>query len=64
VVIDLLRHDRDDFRRQLGQKYSGFDPNELNRMLKAAGLAEASIRPLPPDPNVKGPALFIAHAIK
>ena len=64
VLLDLLRHDRDDFRRQLGQKHPGFDPADLNRMFKAAGLTNASVRPLPPDPNVKGPALFIAHATK
>jgi SAM-dependent methyltransferase len=64
VVIDLLRHDREDFRRQLGQKHPGFDTIDLQKMLAAAGLSKISIRSLPPDPTVKGPALFVATAQK
>jgi ArsR family transcriptional regulator len=64
VVIDLLRHDRDDFRRQLGQKHPGFDPTDLAEALDKPGLAQITVRPLPPDPDVKGPALFVATATK
>jgi ArsR family transcriptional regulator len=64
VVIDLLRHDREDFRRQLGQKHAGFDLTEVGRMLKSSGLRDVSLHALAPDPNVKGPALFVATASK
>jgi hypothetical protein len=40
----------------------GFDPGELGRMMGEAGLSPSSNRPLPPEPGVKGPALFLLVA--
>jgi ArsR family transcriptional regulator len=60
VIVDLLPHDRDDFRRRMGQQRLGFDRGELEQLMTAAGFASVSIRALPPEPNVKGPALFLA----
>ena len=62
VVVDLLPHDRDDFRRQMGQLNSGFDPASFEAGLVAAGLASTRVRPLPPEAGAKGPALFLATA--
>jgi ArsR family transcriptional regulator len=66
VIVDLFPHDREDFRRQLGQTRLGFDAKELEQLLSHAGLASAhmTIRPLPPEPNAKGPALFLATAVR
>ena len=64
VVVDLLPHDRDDFRRQMGQRHAGFDPGELERMMAAAGFSSIAHNPLPPEPGVKGPALFLTTARK
>ena len=64
VVVDLLPHDRDDLRRRLGQQRLGFAPADLEQLLRAAGFDAPIIRPLPPEPNVKGPALFLAVATK
>ena len=63
VVVDLLAHDRDDFRRQMGQRHRGFSPEQMTRWLSAAGLRDAIVHPLPPEPQAKGPALFVATAI-
>ena len=63
VVVDLLPHDRDDFRRQMGQVHAGFHPSAFGQMTADAGLASPAVRPLPPEPGVKGPALFIATAV-
>jgi ArsR family transcriptional regulator len=60
VVADLLRHDRDDFRRRMGQEGFGFEPEELRSMLEAAGLEKAACHELPPEPGAKGPALLLA----
>lgn len=60
VVVDLLRHDRDAFRRQMGQLGNGFEPAELAALLAAAGLDAVRCRPLAPEPKAKGPALLIA----
>jgi ArsR family transcriptional regulator len=66
VIVDLLPHDREDFRRQLGQTRLGFDAKELDQLLAQAGFnaAQSKIRPLPPEPNAKGPALFLATAVR
>ena len=64
VIVDLLRHDREDFRRQLGQKWPGFEAADVQRMLSAAGFTNVIVTPLPPDRNAKGPALFVASGQK
>jgi ArsR family transcriptional regulator len=62
VVVDLARHGDEPFARRLGQARLGFAPDELTRALAAAGLVSPAVRPLPPEPGARGPALFIATA--
>jgi ubiquinone/menaquinone biosynthesis C-methylase UbiE/DNA-binding transcriptional ArsR family regulator len=64
VIVDLLRHDREDFRREMGQLRLGFDTAELEAMTREAGLAEVRVGPMPPDPQAKGPALVMAVATR
>jgi ArsR family transcriptional regulator len=62
VVVDLLHHGREDFRRQMGQHWPGFEPIELSRWMTEAGLVDPVIRSLSPHPEAKGPALLLASA--
>jgi ArsR family transcriptional regulator len=64
VVVDLLRHDRDAFRRAMGQVRNGFEVDELARLLEAAGMKQIDCAPLPPEPEAKGPALLLASAAR
>ncbi|HEY1684590.1 MAG TPA: metalloregulator ArsR/SmtB family transcription factor [Tepidisphaeraceae bacterium] len=64
IIVDLLPHDRDDFRRELGQTSLGISADNLTQMLREAGFAKININPLAPEPNAKGPALFLATAEK
>jgi ArsR family transcriptional regulator len=64
VVVDLLRHDRDEFRRKMGQLRNGFAAAELRAMLEEAGLDETSCAPLSPEAEAKGPALLLATATR
>jgi ArsR family transcriptional regulator len=66
VIVDLLLHDRDDFRRQFGQKAPGFAPGWVMASLSTAGFESAStvVRPIAPDPAARGPALFVATATR
>jgi len=64
VVVDLARHDDQDFARRLGQVRLGFAPGDLSRALAAAGLVHPAVRPLPPEPGAKGPALLLATGQK
>lgn len=60
VIVDLLPHDRDDFRRQTGQVSLGLAPAFVSAAMNEAGLTGGAVRPLPPEAGAKGPALFLA----
>lgn len=62
VIVDVLPHHRDDFRRQMGQTRMGFGEEELAALFRAAGFSTIHFRPLPPETQAKGPALFCATA--
>lgn len=61
VVIDLLRHDRDDFRRDMGQQTNGFAPDDLAHLLSKTKLKKITTTALPPNPHATGPALLLAR---
>lgn len=60
VIVDLLPHDREDFREQMGQQVSGFEPERIRTLVQEANLAVTRFVSLPPEPEAKGPALFLA----
>jgi SAM-dependent methyltransferase len=62
VVVDLLRHDHEEFREQMGQLHPGFEPEEIGELLGEAGLTGTSARALAPAPQATGPALLLATA--
>lgn len=62
VVVDLMLHDRDDFRRSLGQRSMGFTPETLGGLMTDAGLASPRCRSLTPAPAAKGPTLLLGSA--
>lgn len=64
VVVDLMLHDRDDFRRQMDQKHMGFAADTLAAMLLEVGFENATVRSLSPEEDAKGPALLLATAMK
>ncbi len=64
AITDLAAHDRDDFRRAMGQSVNGFAEEELTGLLIDAGLAGIATTLLPPDPQATGPALRLARAFK
>jgi SAM-dependent methyltransferase len=60
AIVDVTAHDREAFRLRMGQRRLGFDAEAIAAMLDEAGLVSLRVRNLPPVPNVKGPALFLA----
>lgn len=62
VIVDLLRHDREEFQRQMGQASPGFAPEALAGMLHEVGLGGGGLRSLTPE--AKGPALVLATGTK
>jgi len=63
VVVDLMLHDRDDFRRSLGQRSMGFTPDTLGQLLTEAGFTSPRCRSLTPAPDAKGPTLLLGNAV-
>lgn len=62
IIVDLLSHDREDFRVQYGQSRRGFDSADFESLLKETGFATVTTSPLPAQSAVKGPALFLSVA--
>ena len=64
VISDMLPHDREDYRHQMGHVWLGWSEDQLRRLLAAAGFDSVRLVPLAADPDAKGPALFVASAVK
>jgi ubiquinone/menaquinone biosynthesis C-methylase UbiE len=64
LVVDMLSHDREEYRQQMGHVWLGFSEEQLSRWLTAAGFARFRVRLLPADVVAKGPLLLSASARK
>lgn len=62
LIVDMLPHDREEYRHQMGHVWLGLGDDQLRRLLIAAGLQNCRIVPMPADPDAKGPALFVCTA--
>jgi ubiquinone/menaquinone biosynthesis C-methylase UbiE/predicted transcriptional regulator len=62
VLCDMLPHDREEYKQQMGHVWLGFGDDQLRRLLAGAGFDDIRVVPLPVDPRAKGPALFVASA--
>ena len=64
LVIDMLPHEREEYRATMGHLWLGFGEQQLTAWLEDAGLSSVRVVPLPPDPQAKGPSLFTARAVR
>ncbi|HEY1913061.1 MAG TPA: metalloregulator ArsR/SmtB family transcription factor [Vicinamibacterales bacterium] len=62
ILVDMLPHERENYRQQMGHVWLGFSDGQMRRMFDDAGFGEVRIVALPPDPRTKGPGLFVATA--
>jgi ArsR family transcriptional regulator len=62
LIVDLMSHDRVEYVVQLGHVWQGFDGEQMKEWLHNAGFVSCRYRPLPDDPDAKGPTLFVASA--
>jgi SAM-dependent methyltransferase len=62
VVVDMLPHDRDVYRQQMGHVRLGLERGALEQWCSDSGLELERYIPLPPDSAARGPALFAAVA--
>jgi ArsR family transcriptional regulator len=64
IVCDMLPHDREEYKQQMGHIWLGFGDDHMRRLLGTAGFNSPRIVALPADPDAKGPALFVASATR
>jgi ArsR family transcriptional regulator len=64
AIADMLPHDHEEYRQQMGHVWLGFSEDQLQRLLAAAGFRDVRLVPLPTSADAKGPALFVARATK
>jgi ArsR family transcriptional regulator len=64
VIADMLPHDREEYRQQMGHVWLGFSEEQMQRLLAAALFDRIRIVALPVNSAAKGPALFVATATK
>ena len=64
AIADMLPHDHEEYRQQMGHVWLGFAEDQMQRLLAGAGFRDARVVPLPTSPDAKGPALFVASATK
>ena len=64
LVVDMLPHDRESYRQQMGHVWLGFAEDHVQRMLDASEFEEIRIIPLATGAKTKGPGLFVATGRK
>ncbi|MBA4120536.1 MAG: ArsR family transcriptional regulator [Isosphaera sp.] len=62
LIVDMVEHDREWFRRSMGHRWQGFGLPEVIRVLTGAGLERPRLLTLPSDTEAKGPGLFACTA--
>jgi ubiquinone/menaquinone biosynthesis C-methylase UbiE/DNA-binding transcriptional ArsR family regulator len=60
LMIDMLSHDRADFRETMGHVWPGFSAEQVVQWGREAGFDDARVHALPVSPQVRGPNLFAA----
>lgn len=62
LIVDMLPHDRAEYRHTMAHKHQGFAPTHMQQLCRTAGFAHSSTHLLPSDPEAKGPGLFATVA--
>jgi ArsR family transcriptional regulator len=63
MVVEMQPHSRAEYQRSMGHRWLGFEEGQMRKWFDAAGLDRFRTVPLPPDPEAKGPTLFVATGI-
>jgi ArsR family transcriptional regulator len=61
LVVELRAHDREaEYAESMGHVWPGFEQDQMKQWMEEAGFEAVHARPLPPDPEARGPLLFVA----
>jgi ArsR family transcriptional regulator len=61
IVIDMVAHERNDYRTTMGHEHLGFSRESLAALAAEARLSLSLYRALRPEIDAKGPGLFVAR---
>jgi ArsR family transcriptional regulator len=64
LVADMLPHDHEEYRQQMGHVWLGFGEEQVRRLFGTAGFESVRFVPLAADRDAKGPALFVSSALR
>jgi ubiquinone/menaquinone biosynthesis C-methylase UbiE len=64
LIADMLPHDHDEYRQQMGHVWLGFSEDQMRRLLGTAGFDRVRIVSRPAQADAKGPAVFVASAAR
>ena len=62
LIVDMQSHDDDELAAAMGHVWQGFDLDRIHAALEESGFERIVVRPLPDDPEARGPSLFTAAA--
>jgi ubiquinone/menaquinone biosynthesis C-methylase UbiE/DNA-binding transcriptional ArsR family regulator len=62
LILDMMPHDREDYRQTMGHVWMGISEKQMNQWLQEAGFKTFRWQMLPPESKAKGPSLFVATA--
>ncbi len=60
ILVDMLPHDRENYRQQMGHVWLGFSEEHITRLLRETAFDGVRVVPMPPERKTKGPGLFVA----
>lgn len=64
LLVDLLPHDRTEYRQQMGHVWLGFAEPQVRGWLGEAGFGAVRYHLLPADPAARGPGVFATTAVR
>ena len=64
LIVDMLPHDRENYRQQMGHVWLGFSDEHIRQMLQESGFGDVRVVSLPTDSKAKGPESFVATGQK
>jgi ArsR family transcriptional regulator len=60
LIVDMVEHDRTEYRHSMGHQHLGFSRNYIKELLSSNGFEDVFYRELSSEPDAKGPGLFVA----
>lgn len=64
IVLDMVEHDRDEYRVTMGHEHLGFSAQAMEALAAESKLVLDLYRPLRPAIDSRGPGLFVARLVK